>query len=290
MTTTHFVIPDTQVRPGVPLDHIRWIGEYIVDRKPAKVIMLGDWYDLPSLSSYDKGKAAFEGRRFRADVNAGNAALELLEGPLDEYNAERRERKEKQWFPEKHVIWGNHEDRADRAAQDNPELQGFVGTHIFDEVWRARGWNTHQFRAVIDIDGIWYTHYMSHEFTGNAMGGMAITMLKQVGHTFTQGHRQTYDLATRYVGEKMQRALIAGACYLHDEHYKGPSRDVSVRSGNHHWRGCVWKHDVQDGEYSLMELPLDFFCRWWHRKHGKPVIGLRDYMKRKYGGIVEVAA
>lgn len=261
MSKKHFVIPDTQVKPDVPLHHLDWIGQYIVDKKPDVVIHLGDHYDLPSLSSWDKGKAAFEGRRFRKDVDAGHKALERLEAPLDAYNATKRRWKEKQWQPEKHVTWGNHEHRADRAAESSPELEGFVGTFIFDEFWRARGWQSHPFKAVIDIDGIWYSHLMVHEFTGNPMGAQASTLLKQIGHTFTQGHRQTYDLASRYVGDKMQRALIAGACYLHDEEYKGPSRDISERSGNHHWRGCVMKHDVEDGQYSLMELPLDFFCR-----------------------------
>jgi hypothetical protein len=245
----------------VPLDHLDWIGQYIVDKKPDTIIMLGDWYDLPSLSSWDKGKAQFEGRRFKADVDAGHRALERLEKPLTDYNATRRRYKERQWFPEKHVTWGNHEDRADRAWKVSPELEGFVGTFLFDRFWRERGWQTHEYKAVIDIDGIWYSHLMTHEFTGNAMGAQASTLLKQVGHTFTQGHRQTYDLASRYVGDKMHRALVAGACYLHDEDYKGPSRSVSERSGNHHWRGCVMKHDVEDGQYSLMELPLDFFCR-----------------------------
>ena len=30
---THLVIPDTQAKPGVPTDHLGWIGEYILDRR-----------------------------------------------------------------------------------------------------------------------------------------------------------------------------------------------------------------------------------------------------------------
>jgi hypothetical protein len=262
-----------------------WIGQYIVDHAPRPkqgkpgidvIIDLGDHYDLPSLSSYDKGRASFEGRRFRRDVDAGHRALERLEAPLNKYNRERRERKEKQWEPEKHVTWGNHEDRANRAAENNPELEGFVGTHIFDEFWQDRGWTTHQYGEVVDIDGIWYSHLFLNEFTGQALGAQASTLLKQVGHTFTQGHRQTYDIATRYVGKKMHRALIAGACYLHDEHYKGPARCNSERSGNHHWRGAIHKFDVGDGMYSMLELPLDYFCR---RYEG---VTLERFMRKVY--------
>jgi hypothetical protein len=65
-------------------------------------------------------------------------------------------------------------------------------------------------------------------------------------------------------------------CYLHDEGYKGPSREFSERSGNHHWRGCIHKFDVDDGQYSLLELPLDYFCR---RYEG---VTLERFMRKIY--------
>lgn len=272
----HFMIPDTQVKPGVPLYHLEWIGQYIVDNPPDRMIMIGDWYDLPSLSSYDKGKKSFEGRRFTADVDVGHRALELLERPLDLRNAALKRSKHAQLKIDKHVTWGNHEHRAARACEDIPELDGLIGVHIFDEFWQARGWQTHQYTEVVNLDGVWYSHCFLNELTGRPIGSMAATMLKNIGHTFSMGHRQTYEVATRFVGTKMHRALIAGACYLHDEDYKGPLRGVSERSANYHWRGCVMKHDVAEGEYSLMELPLDYFCR---RYEG---VTLERFMRKVY--------
>jgi len=257
----HFMIPDTQVKPGVPLYHLEWIGQYLVDNPPDRLIMIGDWYDFPSLSYYDRGKKAFEGRRLIADLDAGHRALELMEGPMDRRNAALKRMKKAPIRMDKHVTWGNHEHRMTRTVDSNPELAGLLGVHLLDEFWKDRNWTPHQYTEVVDLDGVWYSHCYLTELTGRALGAMASTMLKQVGHTFTQGHRQTYEVACRYVGGKMQRALIAGACYLHDEEYKGPTRANSERSANYHWRGCVMKHDVADGEYSLMELPLDYFCR-----------------------------
>jgi hypothetical protein len=257
----HFMIPDTQVKPGVPLYHLEWIGQYMVDNTPDRLIMIGDWYDVPSLSSYDKGKKSFEGRRLMADLDCGHRALELFEKPLDDRNRALKRMKKAPIRIDKHVTWGNHEHRIARTVENVPELDGLVGVHILDEFWRDRGWNTHQYTEVVDLDGVWYSHCFLTELTGRPIGAMASTMLNKIGHTFTQGHRQTYEVACRFVGEKMQRALIAGACYLHDEQYKGPTRADSERSANYHWRGCVMKHDVAEGEYSLMELPLDYFCR-----------------------------
>ena len=49
---THVVIPDTQAKAGVPTEHLRWIGQYIVDqyagRDHIKIVHLGDHWDLPA--------------------------------------------------------------------------------------------------------------------------------------------------------------------------------------------------------------------------------------------------
>jgi hypothetical protein len=49
---------------------------------------------------------------------------------------------------------------------------------------------------------------------------------------------------------------VAGAFYQHDEEYAGPQ-------GNHYWRGIVYKHEVRDGDYDLMELSLPYLLRAW---------------------------
>jgi len=52
----HIMIPDCQVTPDTPTDHLRWIGEYIVEQKPDAIINIGDFADMESLSFFDKGK------------------------------------------------------------------------------------------------------------------------------------------------------------------------------------------------------------------------------------------
>lgn len=255
----HLFIPDTQIKPGVPLYHLEWIGQYIVDRMPDVIVMAGDWYDLPSLSAWDKGKTSspFEGRRYDADVQAGHDALDLLEKPMRDFqrkhNRERRRLKEKQWLPEKHVTWGNHENRVDRYVETAGELEGYIGTFQFDEYWQDRGWKTHPFLDVLDLDGVWYSHYFYNPLSGRPWGGMIETRLKNIGTSFSQGHTQTLLHGIRYVGDRQQHGLVAGSCYLHDEEYKGPQ-------GNHHWRGVVVKHAVTDGSYNPMFVDLDWLC------------------------------
>jgi hypothetical protein len=83
------------------------------------------------------------------------------------------------------------------------------------------------------------------------------------------GHQQTLDYAIRFVKGESQHGLVAGACYLHDEDYKG-------YQGNAHWRGIVVCHEVREGSYDPMFVSLDYLCR---RYEGVP---LSKFMAKKY--------
>lgn len=246
---SHLVIPDTQVKPGVDITHLRWIGQFIVDKKPDVIVHLGDHWDMPSLSSYDRGKKQMEGRRYKADVIAGNYAMEVLDGPLNEYNDRQKAAKHAQYTPEKHLLRGNHEDRIVRATECDAALDGTIGLHDLE----SPGWQVHDFLRRVKIDGVFYAHYFYNPNSGRPMGGMVSTRLKTLGYSFTMGHQQVYDIAVRDVPGGKQRGLVAGACYLHEEEYKGPQ-------GNDHWRGIIWKHQVKNGNYSITEVDLDYLC------------------------------
>ena len=43
------LIPDTQVKPGVPLDHLHALSRFIVHRRPDAIVHIGDHWDMPSL-------------------------------------------------------------------------------------------------------------------------------------------------------------------------------------------------------------------------------------------------
>ena len=47
------VLPDCQVKEGVPLDHLEWAGKAICDYRPDVVVNIGDFADMPSLSTHD---------------------------------------------------------------------------------------------------------------------------------------------------------------------------------------------------------------------------------------------
>lgn len=246
--TKHLIIPDVQAKPDVPFDHLEWIGNYIVEKKPDVIVNIGDFADMPSLSSYDRGKKSFEGRRYKHDIDATKEAMDILLGPMREYNAKQRRTRHAQYKPRMILTLGNHEQRIERATECQPELDGVVGYHDLP----YEDWEVYDFLEPVFVDGICYSHYMANPMTGKPIGSMASTRLKTVGHSFVMGHQQTLDVATRQLGNGQQQwAIIAGACYLHDENYKG-------HQGNKHWRGIVMLHNVDDGDCNPMFISLDY--------------------------------
>lgn len=268
-TRTQLYIPDTQAKPGVPTDHLGWIGRYILERRPDVVVHLGDHADMPSLSSYDVGKRDFEGRRYADDIEAANEAWAILNAPLEDYNARRRLFKERQYQPRRIITLGNHEDRIDRAANDDPKLTGLISTDDLD--YQRSGWEVVPYLQPIEVDGVWFAHFWAAPMTGRPYGGTAQARLAKIGHSFVMGHQQTLDYAIRFLPNGQQQfGLVAGACYTHSESYKGPQ-------GNAHWRGIIVMHQVENGAADPMFVSLDFLCRKYEG------VTLAAFMADKYG-------
>lgn len=251
----HFIIPDTQVKPGVRLEHLCAAGNYIADRRPDTVIHLGDHWDMHSLSSYDKSTKNAEGARYQDDIEAGRYGMDLLLAPIRELQRKQRVQKLKIYRPRMVFLLGNHEERIMRHVNVNPELHGKLGYQ--DLGLEDKGWEVHDFKKPVEIDGVWYAHYFYQPMSGRPYGGMVSTKLKNLGFSFTMGHQQGLETAIKPLNNgRTIRGLVAGSFYQHDEEYKGPQ-------GNDHWRGCIYKHEVRDGNYCLMELSMTYLKEKW---------------------------
>lgn len=238
----HMVIPDVQSKPGVRSDHMEWIGNYAQEKRPDVIVCIGDFWDFPSLSRYDKGKLAFEGRRYVHDVDAGRKAMERFLKPIDDYNRTAKEK----YTPEMHFTLGNHEIRLSRIVDENPEFQGKFD--LDDLGIKEYGWQMHDFLKVICIDGVEYSHYFTSGVLGRPVASAA-TLLRERQRSATMGHVQHADVAMHK--KTQQRGLFCATCYLHDEPYLG-------EQGNGQRRQIVIKTEVEDGRYDLMEVSLRF--------------------------------
>lgn len=160
------VIPDVQAKPGVDFSYLRRIGMYALEKRPDRLVCGGDFSDMPSLSSYDKGKKSFEGRRYKRDVESAQYAMHALLGPIREYNEAHPKRT---YTPEMDLVLGNHENRTNRAVEDDAKLDGVLS--IKDLGYEEFGWRVHNFLEVIVIEGVAFSHY----FTSGVMGANCST-------------------------------------------------------------------------------------------------------------------
>lgn len=252
MTKKHFVIPDCQVRPEHDTSYLQGIGQYIVDKRPDTVICIGDFADMASLSSYDVGTKAFEGRRYRADVECVHTAMDNLFRPINEYNERARKNHRERYSPRLVLTLGNHENRIRKATNSDPKLDGVLSDA--DLRYEHYGWEVHPFLSVVIIDGVAYSHY----FTSGVLGRPCTTAAAQLNKKHMSciaGHQQGLQIhmAQRADGRRLT-SVIAGSCYEHDEDYMGPQ-------GNKHWRGCLMLHEVHDGEFDLMPVSLNYISK-----------------------------
>jgi len=244
---SHFVIGDVQAKPGLNYPHLHAAGKLIVERRPDVIVNIGDFGDFPSLSSYDRGTGSAEGRRVKDDMLALFEASDILLAPLKRLQVEQAERGEKLYKPR--LIWtlGNHENRVWIYENSKPELKGLMSEQILSH----RDWEVIPFLKPITVDGVTYIHFMPNSMTGKPYSGMLNGILKNVGYSFVQGHKQCFDFARRdLTNGTVINAVICGAFYTHNEEYKGDT-------GNHHFRGCCYLHDVKDGNFDIEQISLD---------------------------------
>lgn len=241
------VIPDTQVKPGISLDYLSHIGQYIVDKKPDVVVHLGDHWDMPSLSSYDFGKRQYEGRRYKADIEAGNRGMLELLGPLYDYNARQRINKKKPYIPRLVFLMGNHCQRIQRAVDNDPKLEGLIG---FDDLM-LQEWEVYKFLEVVEIEGIAFSHYFTTGVAGKP-ASTANALLNKKHQSCIAGHQQGRQIATAYKanGEPIT-AIIAGSAYPHEEDYLGAQ-------GNKHYRGIIMLYEAKNGSFDESFISLNY--------------------------------
>jgi hypothetical protein len=161
---------------------------------------------------------------------------------------------------------GNHEERINRAVNDDSKLSGLMS--IDNLGYEEDGWEVHKFLEVVVIEGVAFSHY----FTTGLMGRPASSAQAQLNKkhmSVVAGHQQGLQFVS---GQRADGALItsiiSGSCYEHQEEYLNAQ-------GNNHWRGFLILHDVKDGTFDPMFVSLNFInAKYKHIKLG-------EYTQRK---------
>lgn len=257
------VIPDAQVREGVPLDHLEWAGKAIVDYRPDVVVNMGDFADMPSLSTHDKaGSKYFEGKRYTKDIEVAKEAMQILLKPLKDEQARLKKNKEKIYKPRLVFLLGNHENRINRAVNNNPMLEGLISTKDLEY---EKDWEVHEFLHPVFINGVGFCHYWPVGAMGRPASSAAV-LVNKLHMSCIAGHMQGRSVAygKRADGSTIC-SIIAGSYYLHQEAYMD-------KLSNKHWRGLIVLNEVKDGQFDEMMLSINYL----ERKYGNGTALTKD--------------
>lgn len=237
------VLPDVQAMPGVSFTHLAAYGKYIADKRPDVIVCIGDFGDFPSLSHYERGTLAFEGRRYKKDLAAFHEAMETFMTPI---------RKASGYEPFMEFTKGNHEDHLRRAAHEDPKLEGLISDQ--DLRLEEYGWRVHEFLQPVSIADVAFCHYFPSGVMGKPIGS-APALLRKLHMSAFAGHQQGREIAySRRADGGNLTAIISGSFYQHSYSYLSPFT-------NAHWRGTWFLHEVKNGELDEMALSLDYLLR-----------------------------
>jgi hypothetical protein len=250
MPISHGILPDVQAKPGLDFDHLRWAGEYFADKRPDTLVCIGDFADMPSLSQYDVGRKAFEGRTYRADIEASLEAMETFLAPIERERARRLTGKRKQWNPRMILTLGNHEQRINTAIELDRKLDGLIS--VDDLKYREFGWEVYPFLEVVMADEIAYSHYFCSGVMGRPVSS-ARTLVSKKHQSCVMGHVQTTEISMteRRADGTPLIGLFAGCYYAHDEGYLNPQTNQCHRQ--------IWYNtQVANGGYYPMGVSIEF--------------------------------
>ena len=222
-------IPDSHSEPGQDLSRYTLLGRMICEvfskvGNTCVVVQIGDWFDFPSLSSYERpGSKSFEGRRYADDLEAGMEAQHLLWQEVADYNRPRRGGSvlDIEW----HWLQGNHEHRVTRAIESDPaRLEGVISLDDLTEE-SPIPWTTHPFLRPMFLNEVGFCHYWASGVMGRAISGenAAATILRKQMTSCVSGHSHLLDYAerTRVDGVKLSAAVI-GCFFTEESPWAGP--------------------------------------------------------------------
>lgn len=252
----HAFIPDVQLTPYSLTDHLTAAANYLHEKRPDKIIIIGDWWDFPSLSSYDKaGSRGWENKDYSLDLEIGRTELDRF--------LRRVKGKQRKWKPEVHFCYGNHEERILRASDDAYNRR-FSSSLTKDYFALTEGYaldvHGHGFLDIVNLDGIMYSHYFVNpdSMFSNAIGGNMSNKLNKLGGSFSMGHQQVYQTGEKFTADgRRMRGLVCGRFYQDEQEYLGPQKNKQS------WSGIIIKNEVKNGDYDLCEVSMNYLKANW---------------------------
>ncbi len=201
---------------------------------------------MESLSSYDRGTKSFEGRTYKADIDAHLDFQDRLWSTV---------KAQKKALPRRVYCVGNHDQRIEKAINVQRELDGLISIkdleleRFYTDVVPYNGSTP----GVIAIENIAFSHFLISGTKGQAVAGEnhARSLILKGLSSAVVGHSHTRDFSTRtnVLGKKLCAAVVG--CYFdHEPDYAGNANAIW-------WRGITVLRNVEDGYFDPQFIGLE---------------------------------
>lgn len=141
-------IGDVHQKPGRSVERFKWMGRLIAERAPDHVVQIGDWATLDSMSMHDApgSRRSNERPSFVDDLECIEESLYTLHREFEPGSIPCT------------MTEGNHEYRAQRAADADPKRLGDAMIRVRQPFGRYR-WSTLEYRQWFFLGGVGFCHH-----------------------------------------------------------------------------------------------------------------------------------
>lgn len=236
------MIPDAHVNQGQDLNRFKYIKRLLSNEYFHFLLIIGDFVGMNALSHWDKNKrVTMEGRRYKADMDAGNRALDAIDF----------------FSRDKYYLEGNHEAWAKKFVEENPSMEGFVDPFINLSL-AERGYNITPYKEYLDMEGIQFTHVPLKggvPVQGNYVMQRAFEV---VAKSTIFGHTHRFETMNgRRLGEDRLIQLATIGCFFEEDY----EADFLKGCPNPYWRGVVAINIYEPGHFDLEQISLSRLAR-----------------------------
>lgn len=246
MIKSAIILPDVHLTEELPKDYLP-VREFIKEFKPNKVILLGDFMDVSSLSAWDMDKKRLmEGRRFKKEVDTANNELDFLQ----KYTKDKEEGVV--------YLFGNHESRTEKYLDKNPEMEGMM--ELPEQLrLKERGIPWLVYNKLYKLGQMYFTHGM---YTNKYS---AAKHLQTLGCNITYGHQ--HGTQTYMQNMAMQEPYMAYALGTLGD--KAPDY-LQGRPANWISQFAVFYWDTNNGQFNLYPINIIKNKFLWNGKEYSP--------------------
>jgi hypothetical protein len=221
-TNTTLVVPDCHDKPGVSKERFTKLGKLIVDKRPSRIVVMGDFSSCASLSHWDKNKRlTIEGKRYKEDVKSAREAIKEMFSPLWLLQREQSDAGKLIYAPE--VVWllGNHEDWVRQYTVYNPAMSGYLD--IIEDLELEKFCDTIvPYRKYVEIEGIIFSHVPMNGGNVPVSGKHAIFRAQDQcskSQVFAHTHRWEHISNQRHGDDDIIQTLSTGFFDFEKEEY-----------------------------------------------------------------------